>query len=322
MQQVLFNVFDGLIILCHLRSPTEWRDSSSGSKDRSIPPPEWNCWRDIVWHGWSVLHNAGPHHNTLGSEFAQPDAPRILNDKFRQRIASGRPASTTGAGLSFYQSIKKHIDLPLMKPFLNHVIFCGSAVKFDDSAIIQACLESRGSNAGKAPLWGHHETFDIGHWAFYAMLSTRIGKELAWFLAEHKSLNGLGHKLISSVTIFAADTSMTVPGPDGSPIARLIKWPVVLWHVVDFDGTLITKKIDLEKKYTIRHDHEQNRRLSDQDKPRPWVFPNIACPQLATGTSPEFPRVVLPSSMTYEGNALPGNIVFSELYDGQNTIYL
>lgn len=209
--EVVFNVYDGVIIISDMNSAVQRR----GHGNQRIPAPKFSSWRDIVWHRWTTLHNAGASPNSFGDEFPPEQARPADRDRFRSQTASGRYRSEEGADLSFYQSIDITVDLPRMKSFLNYVIFSDKTIQPAEEPMILTCLQSRIPDVGLAPVFGYHETFECGHWAFYAMLSTLIGRDLVWFLAEHKSDGDLGHKLIQSVTLFAADNYTENKSPTG-----------------------------------------------------------------------------------------------------------
>lgn len=211
MQNVIYNVFDGVIILYDINSVL-WRPL--GKFTNAILPPKWGTWRDLVWHRWSTLHNAGATPNFLGDEFPPWEASPADHDRFRSQTTAGRYRSDESADLNFYQSIDSTADLPRMKSFLNYVIFTDKSIEPDETAHIQTCLQSRIPHAGRAPVFGYHETFQCGHWAFYLMLSTRMGIDLAFFLAEQKSYADLGHKMIQSVAIFVADAYSEIERPN------------------------------------------------------------------------------------------------------------
>lgn len=210
--------------------------------------------------------------------------------------------------------------MPRMKSFLNYVIFYGDAIGPEDVAVMQRLQTSRrpSTDGSRFHVWGYHETFQVGHWGFYAMLGTFMGSNLASMLAEHKGEDGFGHKTIESCTIFAVDSVLT-DSRTQQPRKQLVKWPAVIWKIVDFNADLQRQAKQTESNYvddnTGQHKHEDG-------QPENFMFPDIECTRLAAPYASVCPRVVLPSTLTSEWDFLPGNMIHTERYDGSNIRYL
>jgi hypothetical protein len=308
-------MFDGIIVVTEADPADHNRKHTSRTY---IQPPKWRRWPDLTWWLWNSLHIAATRSpNYVGNKFAPSEASFEEQELFRSGIVSGRHASPKRAELAFYQSIGHATDLPRMKSFLNFVMFSGKAVTMADISVIRRCLTSRCllAEAGKAPVWGFHETFQVGHWAFYALLAGDAGHKVATLLNQHKSLDEFGHRWIQSVTVFAADCPMLINTPQGQKTV-LVKLPVLLWEINDFNEGFKAFPRQVELQFV---DH---RTRKHEKGPNGWKFPNIDFPRLAAETSKMMPRVVLPSTYTHSEECLPGNVIFSEKYDGLNTIWL
>lgn len=140
---------------------------------------------------------------------------------------------------------------------------------------------------------------------FYVLLSTKMGEQLVWFLAKHKAR--LGHKILKSVTVFAADSIITPPGFQNE-LPDLVKWPVLIWEVVDYDPKLVEDKKRVENAYV---DDNGNHKL-DQDGD--VICPNIRYDPIAGGAGGKcltVPRVFLPADELRHINRNMGNMVLS-----------
>ena len=241
------------------------------------------------------------------------------HDDSKWKPVSGRLPSPKRAGLNdFYRSIDSDDPnatiLPHMKYFLSYVSFSGEAITKDDVAIIRKCLGSRQAYTSEAAVWGYHDTFQVGHWAFYALLSSKVGTELVKLLTEHKLPHNLGKKFVHSITVFAADCRMD-KNPPGTGTA-LVKWPVLLFEICKFNGDASDRR-EVESRY-VDADGNHMRTTNGQR----WQFPGILCPQIGAPESRVCPRIVLPSDATYDGKGFPGNRIFSQLYQGNQMKYL
>jgi hypothetical protein len=245
---------------------------------------------------------------------------------FREGYVAGRLASQQRMPLNFYQKMAVD-ELPTMVHFLNYVIWYGDAVTHEVVSVTRSCLYpwdeqyDEEETKDKFPVWGHHQTFEVGHCknycqllvtivtdfdltgAFYALLSTKIGKQLLLFLAKHKT--ELGRKLLHSVTVFAADSTKARDQPSSQrQLSDLAKWPVLVWKVVDYDPAVVESKTRLEKEYTSPNGVHRGRGIQQEA-----VWPRISCRQLAEGTRVTMPRVELPLeellvSARHDGNTL------------------
>jgi hypothetical protein len=259
---------------------------------------------------WNKLHRSqsrGKDPNALGAKFPPKGLSAEERELFHCGVVSGRAASKVRANLTFYESLTPTSDLMKMNSFLNYVVFYGDTVTSEDVAVILKCLQSRGPASvggvdGKVPVWGNQETFQVGHWAYYALLATQTGQQLAWLLAKHKSPEDLGIKLLRSVTIFATDSMLT-----GQELP--LKWPVLVWQLSGYDEGLIVQARQLELDYT-----DEDTGMHKATPQYRWKLPNIECPRLCADSSTMFPRVMLPSPYTWVGNEWPGNILFKEYY--------
>ena len=300
-------MFDGAILVTNL----DWW-GEAGREHPHIPFLRWCEPRHVIWHCWAALH-AGtvPLYVNDDGQFPRNNPPDGT-----AKPVSGRKRSGQRADSEYYQSIDSEdaTVLPQMKPFLNYVSFSGETIAREDVSIIRACLASRQTNTSQAPVWGYHETFQIGHWAFYALLSTTVGTELTKLLYEHKTPQHLGKKVVRSITVYAADSyfRQTPPGVDNM---IQVKWPVLLFHIGDFDEDTKRRRQQIEKLYVGNTgDHKQTHGF--------YNFPEIAYQRLAAETSDTCPRIVLPSTMTWQGASFPGNSIFAERYDGLRMKYL
>ena len=106
--------------------------------------------RDIVFR---------PQWQAISSQGSNASGARGIS--LHQCIWTTRVEETRQAVLL---SIGRTTDLPIMKHFLNYVMFIGDAVPRNDIPVIQRCLESRSplAEGGAAPVWGYHETFHVG----------------------------------------------------------------------------------------------------------------------------------------------------------------
>jgi hypothetical protein len=142
----------------------------------------------------------------IGAQFP-PDEPSSKQEQdneksFQCARVSGRPPSDKRQALKFYRGIAES-DQAQMLPFLNYIICFKRAITDQRVTVIQRCSQSRSPQAsrGHGPVWGHHETYGIGHWGFYALLATHAGQNICWFLGQWKSPKLLGHKILKCATL-------------------------------------------------------------------------------------------------------------------------
>lgn len=128
---------------------------------------------------------------------------------------------------------------------------------------------------------------------FHALLSTDIGHQVVSLLGRHKRDSVLGHKLVNSITVFAVDTRKVVryPPPEGDA-PGLVKWPVIIWEIVDFDEDRVKAAREREAEYMERKSLSHSTRH-----------------QLAKDFVSEKPRVVLPDDAIKASAQTPGNRV-------------
>jgi hypothetical protein len=72
--------------------------------------------------------------------------------------------------------------------------------------------------------------------SYYALLGSDIGQEVAWLLAKRKGdgLWGLGHKAISSISVFHGGWSLSMTTEEEGRYST----PVLVFEVVDASGEL------------------------------------------------------------------------------------
>lgn len=125
---------------------------------------------------------------------------------------------------------------------------------------------------------------------FYALLSCALGEQLVWFLANHKAY--LGRKMLGSVTVWTVDSCITLP--KGNVYSNPVKWPVVIWEVVDYDPQLVESKKRIEAKWTTN----------------PFHLPDIRGMPLAYEACGKTPRVALPLHELKQAEGNVGNTVY------------
>jgi hypothetical protein len=139
--------------------------------------------------------------------------------------------------------------------------------------------------------------------AFYALLATDIGQEIAMFLSRHKRSRDFGHRVIRRVSIFAADSNKSVNTPLGTQ-SLLIKWPVLIWEVVPFNEEYVAQARALEGAFL--DDDRVHKRGPDGEA----LFPFMAACRLAEDSPKDIPRICLPDAELHVSRQTPGNMVF------------
>jgi hypothetical protein len=128
-------------------------------------------------------------------------------------------------------------------------------------------------------------------------------------LARHKNWPNLGHKILKSVTIFAADSVRTYHKPTGRPdmstteTTLLVNWPVLIWELGSPEEAFLTQARNLQKEYL---DAKGDRKLGPDGKLR---LPKIPCAQIAPQPAKHIPRVYLPDEELRVHRMTPGNVV-------------
>ena len=184
-------------------------------------PLQRSDWSELTWHVWARLHNDQSAPTLTANMDIQP--PTDLDKGAMARWSTG-----------FKPELSVNL-IPQLKDFLNYVVVQGNRSKETIDLVVR-CLASRGHSEDYIPGWGHHETFQIGHWSFYALLGTDTGERIINLLSRHKQDKELGHKMLKSVTIFHAITP--IEGFTAEEYDKYIRWPALIFEVVDYDQTL------------------------------------------------------------------------------------
>lgn len=134
-------------------------------------PPMLTEWCDTTWYQWMELHDHW--RKGFGMQFPRKKISPQDRARFHVDVVSGRLASPHRQMLKFYEDLDDD-KLRDMKGFLNYVMFTSNTIISDEIPLIARCLASRDSKnvkGGRAPVFGCHETFQVGHW--YVLLSSR-----------------------------------------------------------------------------------------------------------------------------------------------------
>ena len=135
-------------------------------------------WAVVTWNQWRNLHDLPKQSKcgalSLTSFQAFPNYTRSMLDEsvdeeegFQKHHISGRPPGERRATLDFYQQLSDDNTQAVMAPWLHYIICHGDCVTDQVVSIVMRCLCARDENKakhGKGPVWGWHETFQIGHW--------------------------------------------------------------------------------------------------------------------------------------------------------------
>lgn len=208
--------------------------------------PDYLNWADQTFHIWSALHNYKQSHEWgYAQDFPQRSSvPLTSNDMVEASfngMVAGRLVSNLRQPLSFYRKMpRRYMKDTMMTQWLRYIICYGSFVPSDVVPVVQRCLQSRNptlAKQGMAPLWGYHETFYHGEWGYYALLGTTMGRYVAFLVARNKREDCLGMSLLDSVTVFAADSVRELQRDHYQDPKRsvLVKWPVLIWHVLPYN---------------------------------------------------------------------------------------
>ncbi|KAK5137630.1 hypothetical protein LTR08_007925 [Meristemomyces frigidus] len=231
---MVMNIIDGVVIIQSALSPLKaWEQQNPGQVmgDPDLYLPPMRQLSDRIWYHWMRIHNeAGPVEGPSKPTYGSLDFTRMIPGVTLIRTDFIRPR--------------------MMKTFLNWI----ALEHIQDSltgSVVSSCLYSRGFDPlHPGPPWGNHQTFGVGDWCFYALLGLPINKGIAWLLAQHKTVNTLGHKVLKSVTIFFVDVPATA-SPERAALAQL---PCLIWEVVDFYDDLRFDKVIAEAPwYQLEH---------------------------------------------------------------------
>ncbi|KAK4561165.1 hypothetical protein LTR86_005120 [Recurvomyces mirabilis] len=199
--EALVSVTDGVIIAGSWNSPAQAL-AAKGSLSGELPVLQ--SWSDVTYYMWARFH----------AVFANGGQNHYIDSAAANRLGF------TGSAL-YNQSMA----------WLNMIIF----PDIDDPTTLEVvglCLQSRGKYTSvTVPEWTERETFPIGHWCAYALMTSKPSNNVVEFLAFHKTK--LGDKIMSTVTIW-------YPGPS--------KLPALLWQISD-DIPAVKK---LAESYMIR----------------------------------------------------------------------
>ncbi|GAB1742592.1 hypothetical protein NU219Hw_g8131t1 [Hortaea werneckii] len=207
----IYNIVDGVIVATKMFSPMKLHQQT---------PPALQKWSDVTWRVWKILRTAQSQGQAkLGIGVSRKDF-----EGFFDRLIPGAHGLPTPG----------EIEVQMLK-WLNWIVIQNIKSPEQTVGAIQACLGSRGYNNGRLPLWNDRQTFNIGHWCYYALLATPNSRGIAWLLVQHKQ--GLGMKVPYSVTIWW-------PTDRGqSQVVDLIDWPSLLWEIKDVnDPTIAPEK--------------------------------------------------------------------------------
>lgn len=164
------SIFDGVIIMD--KSPNQANLPKGPGKRRYD-------WASVTWNQWRSLHELPKHSifdaltayqafpNAMPSESKELDELEKEQEGFQRHCISGRPPSELRAPLELYQRLSYDNTQARTLPWLNYIICCGDCITDQVVSIIQRCLRARDDKKakhGRGPVWGWHETFQIGHW--------------------------------------------------------------------------------------------------------------------------------------------------------------
>ncbi|KAK5164113.1 uncharacterized protein LTR77_010204 [Saxophila tyrrhenica] len=151
--------------------------------------------------------------------------------------------------------------------WLNYVFVTSIQDEFS-IAVIRRCLDSRDVLPGEVPEWDvtrtgpGRQTFQLGHWANAALLSLPTCRDVAWFLILHKG--SLGHKVISSITIFLP-TQTTSAGGWCKGHYNMRDWPCLLLEIKDIADDTMPEATKVRNEWRLK---------------KGPAFPNVDCPPI------------------------------------------
>ena len=99
----------------------------------------------------------------LDLEFPKPHHTHGDASMFDEGCVAGRMPSKHRKPLSYYCQVNGE-DRAYMKQNLNYIISYGTSISDETLSVIMRCLESGKTAHGTAPVWGAHETFEMGSW--------------------------------------------------------------------------------------------------------------------------------------------------------------
>ena len=136
-------------------------------------------WASVTWYQWRSLHKL-PKQSILDGLTAYQAFPNAMpsgskdftemkreQDGFQNDSVSERPPSKLRAPLELYQRLSYDETHAPTLPWLNYMLCCGDCITDHVVSIIQRCLRARDDKKAKhvrGPVWGWHETFQIGYW--------------------------------------------------------------------------------------------------------------------------------------------------------------
>lgn len=157
----------------HIHKPPQSLDSGELG-----PPPPCADWSEVTFQQWCSMHldvKKSTNTKRVHVDLLFPPKEGVPTEGdanlFGRAVIAGRPPSAGRQALSFYQQFGGQ-QRAEMYDFLNYIISHGDTVSAETTSIIQRCLDSRircskqppADPEGKAPVWGHHETFYMGAW--------------------------------------------------------------------------------------------------------------------------------------------------------------
>ncbi|KAK3048495.1 hypothetical protein LTR09_010159 [Extremus antarcticus] len=244
------NVLDGVIVLLETIAPTF---AHHGQANPGYPPVQ-PCVTDIS----TIIHSQWQENHAI-------QAPSLVG---------GLQIDNPGVHLwqhgtdyrNYPYAIKGPVSVgPEWSDWLNYVVISG--VKDQASlALILHCLEIRGEDPKEIPKWEGRQTFQLGHWAFYALLSLPRVQDVVWSLVMYKDT--YSHKMVKSITIF--QPVRTDPSDDDEGYYQTSDWPALLLEIIPWNAKKRDAARELEKLWSVSDDTAIG------------TPPNIKCAQIAS----------------------------------------
>ncbi|KAI7325645.1 hypothetical protein KC315_g7827 [Hortaea werneckii] len=225
----IYNILDGVIVAQKMFSPMKMHQQS---------PPPLQKWSDVTWRVWKILRTPQAYGQAkLGIGVSRKDF-----QGFGDHLVPG------------VNGLLKPVDIEKrMLKWLNWIVIQNIKSPGQTVRAIQACLSTRNYNNGRLPLWNDRQTFNIGHWCYYALLATPNCRGIAWLLVQHKE--GLGMKVPYSVTIWWPT--------DNGQMVDLIDWPSLLWEIKEANDPIIAPEKARNEELWGHDDRERNLQIDN-----------------------------------------------------------
>ncbi|KAK4561164.1 hypothetical protein LTR86_005119 [Recurvomyces mirabilis] len=215
----VLNALDGVIVAQEAVSPEEELSRILGRPATRNELSAVNKWSDHIWFTWANLHTVD----------GTPRIPGAVSGGRTKSVYADMLQNTAAAHGALKKLNFNSQSLAEMRAFLNYVVVQNVNHK-ETLHVVASCLKARGEDLAEGsprPVWNSHQSYQLGHWCFYALLAQPSGQSVAWLLIQHKTEKALGLKRLRSVTIFFGD-----PVADGSN-SESSSFPTLVWEVVD-----------------------------------------------------------------------------------------